>query len=48
MPFVVATVGIRTRSGATRKPDHDVVNGILNDAYEPIVRCHRRAATTRS
>jgi hypothetical protein len=37
MPFVVATVGIRTRSGATRKPDHDVVNGILNDAYEPIV-----------
>ncbi len=37
MPFVVATVGIRTRSGATRKPDHDVVNGILSDAYERIV-----------
>ena len=37
MPFVLATVGIRTKKGATRKPDHDVVNGILSDAYEPIV-----------
>jgi hypothetical protein len=37
MPFVLATVGMRTRKGATRKPDHDVVNQILSDAYEPIV-----------
>jgi hypothetical protein len=37
MPFVLATVGIRTRKGQTRKPDHDVVNQILSDAYEPIV-----------
>jgi hypothetical protein len=37
MPFVLATVGIRTKKGETRKPDHDVVNGILSDAYEPIV-----------
>jgi hypothetical protein len=37
MPFVVATVGLRTRKGATRKPDHDVVNQILSDAYERIV-----------
>jgi hypothetical protein len=37
MPFVVATVGLRTRSGKSRKPDHDVVNQILSDAYEPIV-----------
>jgi hypothetical protein len=37
MPFVLATVGLRTRKGKTRKPDHDVVNGILSDAYEPIV-----------
>jgi hypothetical protein len=37
MPFVLATVGVRTKSGATRKPDHDVVNQILSDAYEPIV-----------
>jgi hypothetical protein len=37
MPFVVATVGLRTKKGASRKPDHDVVNQILSDAYEPIV-----------
>jgi hypothetical protein len=37
MPFVVATVGLRTRKGASRKPDHDVVNAILSDAYERIV-----------
>jgi hypothetical protein len=37
MPFVLAGVGIRTRKGETRKPDHDVVNQILSDAYEPIV-----------
>jgi hypothetical protein len=37
MPFVLATVGLRTRKGTTRKPDHDVVNQILSDAYERIV-----------
>jgi hypothetical protein len=37
MPFVVASVGLRTRKGATRKPDHDAMNEILSDAYEPIV-----------
>src|SRR5947208_13852162 len=37
MPYVVATVGLRTKTGKTRKPDHDVVNQILSDAYEPIV-----------
>ena len=37
MPFVLASVGLRTKKGATRKPDHDVVNQILSDAYEPIV-----------
>jgi hypothetical protein len=37
MPFVVASVGLRTRAGASRKPDHDVVNAILSDAYERIV-----------
>lgn len=37
MPFVLATVGLRTRKGVTRKPDHDVVNQILSDAYERIV-----------
>jgi hypothetical protein len=38
MPYVVASVGLRTPSGKTRKPDHDVVNYILADAYEPIVQ----------
>jgi hypothetical protein len=37
MPYVVASVGLRTKKGKTRKPDHDVVNQILSDAYEPIV-----------
>jgi hypothetical protein len=37
MPFVLATVGLRTKRGVSRKPDHDVVNQILSDAYEPIV-----------
>jgi hypothetical protein len=38
MPYVVASVGVRTPDGQTRKPDHDVVNKILADAYETIVR----------
>lgn len=38
MPYVLAKVGIRTRSGASRKPDHDRVNQVLRRAYEPIVR----------
>jgi len=38
MPFVVAALGLRTRRGATRKPDHDRVNLILDRAYEPVVR----------
>src|SRR5436305_13349894 len=37
MPFVLASVGLRTPAGVSRKPDHDVVNQILSDAYEPIV-----------
>ena len=38
MPYVVAAMGVRMRSGASRKPDHDRVNEILNSAYERIVR----------
>jgi Family of unknown function (DUF5995) len=38
MPYVVAALGLRTPSGASRKPDHDRVNQILNRAYERIVR----------
>jgi hypothetical protein len=38
MPFVLAALGQRTRSGASRKPDHDRMNEILDAAYEPVVR----------
>jgi hypothetical protein len=38
MPFVVAALGIRTPEGASRKPDHDAVNEVLNRAYENVVR----------
>jgi hypothetical protein len=37
MPFVVAALGLRTRAGDTRKPDHDRVNEVLDRAYEPVV-----------
>jgi hypothetical protein len=37
MPYVVASLGMRFRDGASRKPDHDAVNEILRRAYEPIV-----------
>ena len=38
MPYVLASVGIRTPSGASRKPDHDRANAILDAAYEYVVR----------
>jgi hypothetical protein len=38
MPYVVASLGVRTPSGASRKPDHDRANEVLNRAYERIVR----------
>ena len=37
MPFVVAALGLTTRSGASRKPDHDAVNEVLSQAYEGVV-----------
>jgi hypothetical protein len=37
MPFVLAALGQRTRSGATRKPDHDKMNEILDAAYDRVV-----------
>jgi hypothetical protein len=36
MPFMMASVGLRTPAGATHKPDHDVFNNVLNQAY-PVV-----------
>lgn len=37
MPFAIAAVGLRTPSGASRKPDHDRVNRTLSRAYDRIV-----------
>lgn len=37
MPFVLAQLGLRDRDGASRKPDHDFVNGNLSVGYEPVV-----------
>src|SRR4051794_21543697 len=37
MPYVVASLGMRLPDGSSRKPDHDAVNEILRNAYEPIV-----------
>ena len=42
MPFVVAALGLRTREGVSRKPDHDKVNLVLDAAYEPVVRAVAR------
>jgi hypothetical protein len=37
MPYVVASLGMKMPDGSSRKPDHDAVNEILRNAYEPIV-----------
>lgn len=53
MPFVLAALGQRTPSGASRKPDHDVVNDVLDAAYQRVVDAVTRrfdpfVATTNS
>ena len=42
MPFVLASLGLRTRNGDSRKPDHDVANGALNRGYDEVVAAVRR------
>ena len=37
MPFVLAQLGLRTRSGTPRKPDHDRVNDVLASGYDRVV-----------
>ena len=37
MPFVVASLGIRTRDGRSRKVDHDLVNEVLDRAYDTVI-----------
>jgi hypothetical protein len=38
MPFVLAALGLRTRKGESRKPDHDRMTDVLDAAYERVVR----------
>jgi Family of unknown function (DUF5995) len=42
MPFLIASLGVLTPDGATRKPDHDAVNEVLNRAYERVVTAIRQ------
>jgi hypothetical protein len=37
MPFMMAALGLRTKKGDTRKPDHDIMNEVLDTAYESVV-----------
>jgi hypothetical protein len=41
MPFVLAQLGLRTRKGTSRKPDHDHFNSVLSAGYEPVVTAVR-------
>lgn len=42
MPFVLASLGLHTRDGRSRKPDHDFTNGTLNRGYPRVVAAVRR------
>jgi hypothetical protein len=42
MPFVIAALGVRAPDGASRKPDHDAINEVLNRAYGPVVTAIRQ------
>jgi hypothetical protein len=42
MPFVIAALGVRTPNGESRKPDHDIINEVLNRGYEPVVEAIRQ------
>ena len=37
MPFVLAELGLRKPDGSSRKPDHDLENRILAEAFQPIL-----------
>ena len=41
MPFVLAALGLRTRGGESRKPDHDAINDVLDRSYENVVHAVR-------
>jgi hypothetical protein len=38
MPFVMAELGLREPDGDSRKSDHEVMNDVLNSAYDSVVR----------
>jgi hypothetical protein len=37
MPYVLADLGLVRRNGTSRKRDHDVMNDVLDAAYQPVV-----------
>jgi hypothetical protein len=37
MPFVLAALGLVTRDGKSRKPDHDLINEVLERAYQRVI-----------
>jgi Family of unknown function (DUF5995) len=37
LPYVLAAIGLVKPDGSSRKPDHDLVNEILYDAYAPAI-----------
>ena len=41
MPFVLAALGLRTRSGESRKEDHDAINEVLDRSYPDVVNAVR-------
>jgi hypothetical protein len=41
MPFVIASLGLRTGDGESRKPDHDEINEVLSRAYQPVIAAVR-------
>ena len=42
MPFVIAALGVRAPDGTSRKPDHDRMNSVLNEAYGHVVAAVKR------
>jgi hypothetical protein len=38
MPFVLAAITLRNAKGTSRKPDHDKMNEVLNDAFDEVVK----------
>ncbi|HYH59901.1 MAG TPA: DUF5995 family protein [Thermoleophilaceae bacterium] len=41
MPFVLAALGLRARSGESRKVDHDAINDVLDRSYKGVVAAVR-------